>query len=73
MSTPTPAGGPRPSTGKRVLLLLSLTAVGWLVGAAGSAASGSAFWYCAIPAAVAVGWLFVADPSRCEAPGRRDD
>ena len=75
MTTPTPAGSPPPGTGtgKRALLLLALAAAGWLVGAVGSALSGQAYWYAAIPAAVAVGWLFVADPSRCDRPDRRGD
>jgi len=71
VTQPTPAGGPPPSTRKRVLLLLALAALGWLVGAVGSALSGSAYWYGAIPAAVALGWLFVADPSRCDHPDQR--
>ena len=49
---------------------MALAAAGWLVGAAGSAVSGNAYWYCAIPAAVALGWFFVADPTQCE-PDRR--
>ncbi|MDP1647919.1 MAG: hypothetical protein Q8M01_06940 [Rubrivivax sp.] len=73
MTPPTPASGARPSTRKRVLLLVTLVAVGWLIGAAGSTLTGNTLWYCAIPAAVAVGWLFVADPSRCEGPDRRTD
>ncbi len=73
MTPPTPGSRPRPSTRKRVLLLLGLAAVGWLVGAVGSALTANALWYGAIPAAVAVGWLFVADPSRCEGPDRRSD
>ena len=28
-------------------------------------------WLVAIPAAIAVGWLFVANPAECEPPGRR--
>jgi len=28
-------------------------------------------WFLAIPAAVAVGWLFVANPTECEPPARR--
>ena len=64
------ASGPPPSTGKRLLLLLALATLGWLVGAVGSALTGQAYWYGAIPAAVALGWLFVADPRRCD---RRPD
>jgi len=63
------------STRRRLALLVALAVVGWVVGAAGSAASGNDYWYCAIPAAVALGWFFVADPTQCE-PGRgapRDD
>lgn len=71
MTPPTPASGPRLSTRKRVLLLLALAAAGWLVGTVGSALTGSAYWYGAIPAAVALGWLFVADPSRCDHPDQR--
>jgi len=56
------------STLRRLALLVALAAMGWVVGAAGTAVSGNAYWYCAIPAAVALGWLFVADPTRCEPP-----
>jgi CHASE2 domain-containing sensor protein len=57
-------------TRRRLALLVGLAAAGWLVGAAGTAVSGNAYWYCAIPAAVALGWFFVADPTQCE-PGPR--
>ena len=70
MTTPAPAGAPPPGTGRRLLLLLAAAAAAWLVGAVGSALSGNAYWYAAIPAAVAAGWLFVADPSRCKRPDR---
>ena len=64
-----PVDRPPRSTHRRLALLVALAAAGWLVGAAGTAVSGNAYWYCAIPAAVALGWFFVADPTRCE-PGR---
>ncbi len=66
-----PVDRPPRSTHSRLALLVALMAAGWLVGAAGSAASGNAYWYCAIPAAVALGWWFVADPTQCE-PDRRE-
>jgi len=34
----------------------------------GSSLSGSSVWYAAIPAVVAVGWLFLANPTECEPP-----
>jgi hypothetical protein len=37
----------------------------------GNAFFESEAWFLAIPAAVAVGWLFVADPTQCEPPSRR--
>lgn len=58
------------STQRRPALLVALAVIGWVVGAAGNAVSGNAYWYCAIPAAVALGWLFVADPTRCEPDSR---
>lgn len=52
----------------RVLLLIALSLAGLGVGAAGYAVTGVAWWFGAVPLAVAAGWLFVADPARCEAP-----
>ena len=58
-----PVDRPPRSTRSRLALLVALAAAGWL---AGTAVSGNAYWYCAIPAAVALGWFFVADPTQCE-------
>jgi hypothetical protein len=44
---------------------MACIALGCLVGVLGSRVSGSAWWYLAIPGAVAAAWLFVADPQRC--------
>jgi hypothetical protein len=30
--------------------------------------SGNDIWYTAVPAVVAIGWLFFADPSQCVSP-----
>jgi hypothetical protein len=50
---------------KRALLLLCCFAVGCGVALGGWLFSGSQLWFLAVPAVVAIGWLFVADPSRC--------
>ncbi|MCX8004021.1 MAG: hypothetical protein N2688_03540 [Burkholderiaceae bacterium] len=51
---------------RRLLLLTLLAAAGAAVGAIGQAMSGSAWWFLAVPAAVAAGWLALADPTRCK-------
>jgi len=67
---PAAPGGMR----KRLAWLLASVGAGVLVGAAGSALTGNSYCYLAIPAAVAAGWLFVANPSTCEpSAGRRND
>lgn len=56
----------------RALLLLACVSLGSVVGALGLWMGGTGVWFLAVPAAVAVGWLVVADPTACEAPlGRR--
>lgn len=56
------------NTKARAALLLACVGAGAAVGAAGLWLGGSGAWFLAVPAAVALGWLFVADPTRC-APG----
>lgn len=56
---------------RRVAWLLACVGVGALVGVVGSAFTGNAYWYVAIPALVAVGWLFLANPSECEPSAAR--
>lgn len=60
---------------RRFVLLLVCVALGLVVALAGVYLTGSSTWFVAVPAAVAIGWLFVADPTRCEPParGRRRD
>ncbi|HEY0857147.1 MAG TPA: hypothetical protein VGE16_08825 [Albitalea sp.] len=48
--------------------LLVCVALGLAVALAGVFISGHPMWYVAVPAAVALGWLFVADPTACERP-----
>lgn len=56
---------------KRLFWLLACICIGTLIGFVGSTVSGNDIWYTAVPAAVAVGWLFFADPSQCEPPAQR--
>jgi hypothetical protein len=44
---------------------------GGIVAFIGNAFMAHQVWALAIPAAVAVGWLFVADPTKCDPPSRR--
>lgn len=53
---------------KRLFWLLVCIFIGILIGFVGSTVSGSDIWYTAVPAVVAIGWLFFADPSQCVPP-----
>ncbi len=53
---------------RRIALLVGCIAAGSLVGWLGQALSGQPAWFLAVPVAVALGWLAVADPRQCEAP-----
>ncbi len=61
----------RPPLAARLALLLSCLAMGAVIGAGGWLLTGSGHWFLALPAVIAIGWLFVADPTRCEATGGR--
>jgi hypothetical protein len=50
---------------RRALALVALLALGVLAGAILEAITGSQASYLAIPAVVAAGWLFVANPHAC--------
>jgi hypothetical protein len=69
---PEPAASARPpDVRKRVFWLVACILTGLAIGWAGSVLAGSAVWFLAVPGAVAVGWLFIADPTRCEQQMRR--
>jgi len=51
---------------RRLVLLVACICTGVLVGIIGSRITGSDHWYLAIPALLAVVWLFVADPNECQ-------
>lgn len=59
----------RPPLAARLALLLSCLALGAVIGAGGWLLTGSGHWFLALPAVIAAGWLFVADPTRCQPPG----
>jgi hypothetical protein len=65
---------PLPRRIKRLILLLACILIGLIIGIVGSMLTGSSAWYAAIPAVVATGWWFVADPTKCCNPStqRRD-
>jgi hypothetical protein len=56
---------------KRLFWLLLCIFVGVLTGFVGSTVSGNDIWYTAVPAVIALGWLFFADPAQCEPPAQR--
>ena len=69
-----------PGTRRRLLLLGGCIGVGSLAALLGVALSGSQVWWLAVPGAVLVVWLWVADPSQClpselpasQSPGRKN-
>lgn len=52
---------------RRVGLLIALALVGMLCGYLGATLTGNDAWYVCVPVAIALGWLFVADPAQCVA------
>jgi CHASE2 domain-containing sensor protein len=51
---------------RRLALFVACIGIGVLAGSIGSRLTGSDHWYLAIPALLAVVWLFVADPDKCQ-------
>ena len=49
----------------RALWLLACLAIGTAIGIVGQWLTGSATWFLAVPAAIACGWWFIADPTQC--------
>ena len=61
----------RPALGQRLAWLLACVLAGLAAGALGNWLWPDPAWYLALPGFVALGWLYFADPSACEAPTQR--
>jgi hypothetical protein len=59
-------GSVPPRIALRVWALLAVLAVGALMAASGAWLTGSQYWFLAIPASLAVGWLYLANPVACQ-------
>lgn len=68
MQVPSPPRVTSPNHVKRLVWLSVCVFAGLVIAIIGNSLSGSAVWYVAIPAVVAVGWLFLANPTECEPP-----
>lgn len=55
----------------RLAWLIACFLAGLAIGYIGEALTGNQAWYLAIPAILAIGWLFLADPTQCEPPARK--
>lgn len=55
----------------RLAWLAGCLSAGAAVGMAGAWFTGNPYWYLAIPAALALGWLRVANPEECTPPATR--
>lgn len=64
---------PAPAIRERAASLLAVAVVGALLAAAGNWLVGGDAWVLAVPASVAVGWLFLANPENCRPPSRETD
>ena len=68
------SGPPRatsPSLVRRLAWLLACVLAGLLIASIGNWLSANTYWYLAIPAVVAVGWLFLANPTQCARAPRK--
>lgn len=56
---------------KRLAWFLACLSAGAAAGMAGAWFTGNPSWFLAVPVALAVGWLFVANPDECNQPSTR--
>lgn len=59
------------STRNRLAWFVVCLLAGAAAGMAGAWFTGNPYWFLAIPAALAIGWLFVANPDECTPPATR--
>lgn len=64
---------PAPTLKRRLLWLLACTALGLAIGLIGYHFTSSPKWFLALPAALAIGWLFFANPDECQASCGKGD
>ena len=60
-----PAAAAPASLRRRLFWLLACTAVGLGVGLLGNHFTSNPRWFLALPAALAAGWMFFANPAEC--------
>lgn len=71
MQVPGPPRMTSPNHVKRLAWLLACVFAGVVIAIIGNSLWGSSVWYVAIPAVVAIGWLFLANPTECEPPSHK--
>lgn len=62
-----------PALRRRLFWLLACTALGLGIGLIGHALTSNPKWFLALPATLAAGWLFFANPEQCLAARREED
>ncbi len=66
------SASPRPrSLRNRLAWFVACLSAGAAAGMVGTWFTDNPYWFLAIPAALAVGWLFVANPDECSPPATR--
>jgi hypothetical protein len=58
---------------RRLFWLLVCAALGLGIGGVGHYLTANPKWFLALPAVLAAGWLFFANPDECRASCRKDD
>ena len=71
MQTPDPPRVATPNHVKRFAWLLACILVGLVIAVIGNSLWENSAWALAIPAVVAIGWLFLANPTECKPPSRQ--
>lgn len=71
MQIPDPPRVASPNHVKRLAWLLACIFIGLVIAVIGNSLWENSAWWLAIPAVVAIGWLFLANPTECEPPSRQ--
>lgn len=62
---------PPPNHLKRLAWLVACFSAGLTIALTGESLTDHQAWYLAIPAILTAGWLFLADPTKCDPPARK--